>query len=174
MRSIERKGRKFVVRHVSIVVALGVAGCSGSWNPPKPILTPFDESAFEPYSRSGTATITGQAFLKTRGGDVKFGAGNDVLLFPVTDYSSELYRRATVGGERVAAVDPRFSKYARMTKADASGNFEFKDLPAGNYYIECLIAWDVPLGRGTMKSGGAAHATVTVKEGETVKAVVTR
>lgn len=36
---------------------------------------PFTASDVEWSKASGTATVEGQAFLKTRGGDVKYGAG---------------------------------------------------------------------------------------------------
>ena len=48
---------------------------------------------------AGTGTITGQAFLKTRGGEVRFGAGNMVLLIPSTPYTEEDYVRAVVNNE---------------------------------------------------------------------------
>lgn len=140
----------------------------------QPMRTPFDESQFAPFAGEGTATITGQAFMKTRGGDVKFGAGNKVKLFPATDYTNEIRNRGFEGGENIGPFDPRLEAHVKSTLADASGNFEFKKLRPGTYHIACMITWEVPGGGGLTPTGGIAHATATVAEGETVKVVVTR
>jgi hypothetical protein len=142
--------------------------------PMQPVQTVFDEAEFAPYAASGTATVTGQAFLKTLGGDVKLGAGNTVQLLPVTTYTSELRRRGTLRGERVGPVDPRIEKYRRTTIADGNGNFEFRNLPAGEYYVTCVITWEIPSQYGLQQTGGIAYGTVQVGAGETAKVVVTR
>lgn len=140
----------------------------------QPVRTPFIEAEFEPYGLDGTGTITGQAFLKTRGGDIKLGAGNQVQLVPVTSYTTEGRNRVTIGGERLEPADPRIEKYRRTTIADGSGNFEFRNLPAGDYYITCVIAWEVPSQYGMETTGGIAYGTAKVKAGEMTKVVVTR
>ena len=140
----------------------------------KPMQTSFDEAEFAPYAVAGTSAITGQAFLKTRGGEVRLGAGNTVGLLPVTSYTTELRRRVTLGGERVGPVDSRVERYRHTTVADGNGNFEFRNLPAGEYYVTCMIVWEVPSQYGLQKTGGIAYGTVKVGAGETAKVVVTR
>ncbi len=142
--------------------------------PMKPMQTAFDEAEFAPYAVPGTSTITGQAFLKTRGREVRLGAGNTVQLLPVTSYTTELRKRVTLGGERVGPVDPRIEKYRRTTIADGSGSFEFRNLPAGEYYVTCVITWEVPNQYVMETTGGVAYGTVKVGAGETAKVVVTR
>jgi hypothetical protein len=131
-----------------------------------------------PYAGSGSSAIVGQAFMKTQGGDVKFGAGNQVTLTPVTPFTAEWYRRAVIGGENLAGVSAdvaaRFQKYERRTVADGSGNFEFRNIPAGEYYVTCPIFWQIPGAYTTSTTGGMAHTQVTVGQGETKKVVVTR
>src|SRR5688572_1071163 len=39
-------------------------------------------------AQPGTGVIDGQAFLRTRGGDVKYGAGSAVFLLPLSAYTS--------------------------------------------------------------------------------------
>lgn len=136
--------------------------------------TAFNETEFAPYAGTGTSTITGQAFLKTLGGEVRLGAGNTVQLVPVTSYTTEVRQRVTIGGEHVGPVDPRIEKYRRTTIADASGSFEFHNLPPGEYYVSCVITWQVPGQNGLYPTGGVAFGTVKVGEGETAKVVVTR
>ena len=163
-----------------LLVLLGVLeGCAAR---PVPRRAAFNEAEFQPYAGSGTSTIQGQAFLKTRGGEVRFGAGNTVYMVPATSFTREWYDRAVVGGVNLGAADPeaqsRIAQYERRTTADGNGNFEFRNIPAGEYFITCNIVWEVPYSTGytvqTTQTGGTAHAAVKVGPGETVKAVVTR
>jgi hypothetical protein len=138
----------------------------------------FDESQFAPFAGSGTGAITGQAFLKTRGGDVKFGAGNKVVLFPSTDFTEEDYTRVVINSEHLKDPLPddlrAMVPYLHMTVADGSGHFEFKSLPPGQYIVECAILWEVAAGYGTSQTGGVAHSRATVRSGETTSVVATR
>lgn len=155
-----------------LAAAVMLAGCAVS---PKPRLSTFNPEDYEPYVRSGTGRIVGQAFLVTRGGDVKLGAGRQVILNPVTPYSTEHYERHVLKGEPLEQPDPRVSQYSRETIADGEGRFRFDNLPAGEYYVLCWITWEVATGRySTYQTGGIAHAKVTVREGETAEVVVTR
>ena len=140
---------------------------------PQPIQAPFVESEFAPYRARGTSTITGQAFLKTRGGDVKYGAGNEVVLVPVTSYTREMTRMMKTGASITKERDPRYAAYRRTAQADGNGNFEFRNLPAGSYYLDCVIHWEVPGPYVSTVTGGLAEAEVTVGRGETAKVVLT-
>jgi hypothetical protein len=156
-----------------IACLMWVSGCA---TPPQPVkrAAQFIESEYAPYGLPGTSTITGQAFLKTRGGDVKFGAGNIVALNPVTSYSTEWYEKYVIQGLPISHADPRADKYLWKTIADGNGNFHFSNLPAGDYYLMCSIRWEVPSEYGLVPSGGIAHARVTVAPNKEVKVVLTR
>lgn len=163
----------------NVVLALGLGWFCGCALPsPQPRRAVFDETEYAPYAGEGSCAIEGQAFLKTRAGDVKYGAGNDVWLNPVTTYSREWFERNVIGHEALEPADPRVERYARKTVADGEGRFRFEKLPPGEYYIACWIVWEyVEAGMNTaflMPTGGAAHTQVKVREGETVKVVVTR
>ncbi len=135
----------------------------------------FYEDEYNPYDKSGTGIIQGQAFLKTRGGDVKYGAGNIVTMNPVTSYSTEWFEFSVKKHIPLEEPDPRTLKYNRQTVADGEGRFEFNDLPAGEYYIACYISWEVPTSSSYMiTTGGYAYAKVKVEEGKVIKVVVTR
>ena len=140
----------------------------------QPLRSAFNDDEFKPYEGTGTSTITGQAFMKTVGGDVKFGAGESIVLLPVTSYTTELRKRSTIGGERLGPIDGRLEKYRRTTRADGNGNFEFKNLPQGEYYVSCAIFWQVPGGLILEETGGIAYGQAKVGPGETTKVVVTR
>lgn len=110
--------------------------------------------------------------MKTRGGDVKFGAGCEVRMVPVNAYTSEVWERSKLGIV-LAEPDPRYFKYRRTTMADGSGNFEFKNVPAGSYYLSCTITWQVPGVYALRSTGGTGMAKAEVGEGETVRVLVT-
>lgn len=137
---------------------------------PQAIVTLFDEKEFTPYGVNGTSIIQGQAFLKTRGGDVKYGAGNTVYLIPNTSYSQEIRQAALEG--KFTEKDSRWWKYVRQTSADGFGNFEFKNIPAGSYYAECSIFWQIPGPYGLQQTGGVVSRSIVIKENETVKVVL--
>lgn len=148
--------------------------CASCVTPPQPFRTAFNEQDFEPFKGAGTSTITGQAFLKTRGGDVKFGAGNQITLLPLTPYTAELRERATINGERLQAEDARLNKHRRTTVADGTGNFEFKNLPTGEYLLSCTITWEIPSRYGATTTGGIAYGSAKVGPGETTKTILTQ
>ena len=71
---------------LTFILGLTLAGCVQS-RPPYALRTPFLDSDFRPWSKPGPAAISGQAFLRTVGGDVKTCAGQDVSLMPGTQYN---------------------------------------------------------------------------------------
>jgi hypothetical protein len=95
----------------------------------------YNPAELVPYSRTGTGKIIGQAFLKTVGGDVKYGAGNTVVIHPVTSLTTEWFSKVVVQGLPLVAGNPRADDYRRTTIADAEGRFEFDNLPQGDYYF---------------------------------------
>ena len=126
-----------------LVLCLASTSCMG----PRPRTAQVVASEYAPYEKVGTGVVVGQAFLKTRGGEVRYGAGNPVFLNPVTSFSTEWYTRQIVGGERLEETkDPIAVRNSRQTTADGNGNFRFEGLPAGSYYVVCPIVWEVPSG----------------------------
>jgi hypothetical protein len=173
---IESQPMKEIARFICIIaIAAFGAGCVTQTTPQPTI--PFDESALLPFGGKGTSTITGQAFLKTAGGEVRYGAGDNVLLIPVTPYTTEKVEwfvgaNSINAGIGIMALQNNLGlqKYIRTVIGDGSGNFEFQNIPAGDYYILCPIFWSVP---DSDMTGGVALAKTHVGDGETVKIVVT-
>ncbi len=139
--------------------------------PPKARVAVFDPAEYAPFSRVGTGVIEGQAFLKTKGGDVKLAAGEPVYLNPVTTYSTEFFETYVIGYRDVEPSDPRAGDFSRTVVGDGEGRFRFEGLPAGDYYLHCAIHWYYS---EYGQTGGIAHARVTVRDGEVTRAVVTR
>lgn len=127
-----------------------------------------------PYARAGTSTITGQAFLKTRGGDVKYAAGETVYLMPGTAYAREIYTKSFQRGiQLLPAVDERHSATVRITTSDGEGRFKFSSLPAGTYYLAVDVFWEIPRSGKMQRTGGVAIAEVRIGEGETMDVIAT-
>jgi hypothetical protein len=131
------------------------------------------DSEYAPFRQKGTAVVEGQAFLTTRGGDVKKGAGRLVTLDPATTYSQEWYSRF---GNRYAQFDAvpgdsLFARARRTTVADADGRFRFTDLAPGRYIVRTTVTWEVPTGNlyvNTMSvQGGIVSEIVEARNGET-------
>lgn len=132
----------------------------------------FNEAEYLPYGHPGSASIAGQAFLKTRSGDVKYGAGNDVYLNPVTSYSTEWWNRSVVRGEKLEPPDDRAGRYLKTVIADGEGRFEFKNLPPGDYYVFCPVYWEVPAGYVSSITGGNTGVKVSLKSGERANVIL--
>jgi hypothetical protein len=150
---------------LSIFVA-GLIGCAS----PYIIKSAYNEVDFRPFAVKGDAVLNGQAFLKTQGGDVKFAAGEKIELIPKTAYTSELM---ATWGEPLANLDKGWRQHIRTVVADASGNFEFKNIPAGSYYVQTYITWKYATSMGLQTTGGRVTQELTIGAAETKKVVLT-
>lgn len=137
---------------------------------------PFPEAEYATLPKSGKGTVSGQAFMKTVGGDVKLGAGSTINLNPVTSYSKwASENRAYAGG--VTPYDPRLLQYMRQTIADGSGRFSFKDVPDGEYFVTGAVTWQAVQGGAyprLAQQGGVIWKMITVKNGESVEVMLTQ
>jgi hypothetical protein len=107
---------------------------------------PFEESAFVPYARSGSATIKGTAFTILRDNKHERVAGSKsvIKLVPANAYTEEIVSRHYFDRVKLEQADPRYARYVRRTSPDDDGHFAFKNLPAGSYYVSCHLRWEVP------------------------------
>ena len=159
------------IRSLLFVVPLLIVACVK----PVALKSPFKEPDFS-AATEGTATISGQAFLRTQGGDVKYGAGYVVKFFPATPYFEEWFDNHVVLGlpiapDDITKIDNLYINYGATTTADSAGNFGPIKVTPGKYLIWCHISWLVTQ---YQRSGGYAYAKVTVNDGQNVRVVVTR
>lgn len=171
---------------LAVIVLASVAGCATSNAPPlvverstgavpaKRARPPFPVGEYAALPKTGTASLTGQAFLKTRGGDVKTAAGNTIYLSTVTSYSTATIA-ASGAMDKWALHDPLLSSYERITTADVGGNFKFKNVPSGRYYVYTRITWEAATGYGGHPElqGGWIWTPVTLQENELTELMVT-
>ena len=149
------------------IIALVLAFC-GCATPPVKQVEAFNEAPYARYQKPGTAQISGEAFLRTKGGDVKNAAGRRIYLVPLTPYTEE---RAKIMWERKEPepADPRLARFTKSVTADTQGGFSFSALPAGSYLVYTKITWMVSDGSET---GGSALLRVRLADGEKKRVVV--
>jgi len=110
---------------------------------------PFLPEEFAPYARKGTGVIQGRAWLWKGDDQIQVAAGREVILKPVTTYTTEWIERSVKGGITLGPPDPRARAFVRKVRADREGRFRFEGLPPGSYYLACpmnLLTFDCILG----------------------------
>lgn len=159
----------------ALVISLA-SGCA-MLQPPTFEPLPFDEAEYNALPKVGTGTVKGQVFAKTRGGDVKKGAGNNVILIPATVYGNLRYREQVIGGKLLAkAEDPRYARYVREQTTDGDGRFTFTNVPSGKYYAVSYITWEAPSSNPyltTETQGGKVHKEIEVQNDQTLEVILT-
>lgn len=151
-----------------------VVGCASFQPIERP---PFNESEYMSLAKQGTGMVRGQVFLLTRGGDVKYGAGSEVSLNPVTTYSKFWFEEGYSKNRHMALAEPdnRQDKYIITTQADGGGNFEFTAVPAGRYYLTSAVHWETPTGMfSSIHHGDIIAKEIEVKDGDTVRVMLTK
>lgn len=132
------------------------------------LTVPFEPAKAAFILEKGTATITGNSYVKDSVGEVITCAGNNVYLVPVNEYSRERYTYLFGGSaegfspdEMIRKIkfkpdDPSFRQYMRVSTCDYEGKFVLKDVPAGHYYIGTNIISEVD-GYNTIDGGAYAQ-----------------
>lgn len=157
-----------------LMMAIVVTILSGCVPMPKPVNLPeFPQSEYDAVKLSGKESLSGQAFLKTMGGDVKVAAGSSVILMPKTSYTDFQFR-SCMAYVLCQQEDMRAAKYEKVTTADAEGKFQFDDIAPGEYYIQTTVTWMRPSTSGLVQEGGALMSKATVKAGGKNTVMVTK
>lgn len=158
---------------LAAALAMSLVGCATRVPPPPP--PEYVAAEYSTLQKTGAAIVKGQAFLMTKGGEVRKGAGQTITLRPVTGYAEKLVvymKRRSLGPLPVGAAD-----FDRTTTSDADGRFEFKDVPAGEYFVAGNVSWSV-FYPGTFmpieeKQGGYIVKKITVAPSGTTEAMLT-
>lgn len=161
----------------NVVVALAAtAALTGCVSMPAPMARPaFPVGEYAQLEgRTGTGVVTGQVFLRTQGGEVRYGAGSEVVLNPVTSYSTFWYTNGYLGNRNIGEPDPRQDKYIPVVQADGHGNFKFERVPPGDYYLTSQVFWQVPGPYGGSQTGSYISERITVEDGKEVRQMLTR
>lgn len=132
--------------------------------PPFVIGVQYNDADFAPFKGPGPATLHGQAFMKTVGGDVKTCAGNAVYLMPVNWYNNEILNS---GAQSFANRDDRADAYTLHTVCDSQGNFTFEHIAAKSWWVLTDVTWGVPNNYGGIDpQGGMMKQVVILHDGD--------
>ena len=138
------------------------------------IKTPFRSEDWSLGIKTGNCNLEGQAFLKTKGGDVKTCTGEEVILMPYNAYTEELYAVAKQGNfDNASNFDPRIKNYCKVTTCDDNGDFKFENLPSGKWLLYTRVVWEVPGGNSSSVQGGDMVKIVQTAENDTQKVYLT-
>lgn len=140
-----------------------------------PIQRPvFPEAEYQRLELSGSGSVSGQVFMRTVGGDVKYGAGSNVFLFPDTTYSEFWYQRSYIEQKALTPPDERQMVYTKVTQADGNGNFKFSNVAPGNYYVSSSVVWQAPTQFGLANQGGIVAKSISVSADNEMRVMLTR
>jgi hypothetical protein len=151
-----------------LVILFGLTGCVDLPVAAKVQAKPFSDDDYKPYTASGKSSLRGQIFGLTVGGDVKYGAGKFVFLYPATDYGIKQKNcwLAEYGCAVVSGDEAMHKKFMKVAQADAGGNYVFANLPAGKYVVLSRLTWEYPGRYGMQTTGGNIGAEVEITNDE--------
>lgn len=156
-----------------IFIGFALANCSIK---PKPtadtaiikIVNEFNDEEVSWFKTEGNASIKGIAKFKSKSGDIRFGEEFRIELMPSCRYTKErlnrIYNSKKSGYVHIEDGIPKFTPdpkgyhETKKTMCDKDGKFEFKNLPAGEYYIIAFMLWE--------KTGGGIMQRVVLSENE--------
>jgi hypothetical protein len=156
---------------VSVIALILLSGCNHT--SPSPGSAAFDPAEAAYIRTPGSATISGQAYVRdpNGGGETRYASGEVVRLVPASGYAQARIAHFYGASKFVAAdampkitPDPEYVAYTRATKANAQGRFSFDHVAPGRYFLTTQIIWK-PKG-ASQSEGGAIYETVSVAAGE--------
>lgn len=103
--------------------------------------TAFNPAEFSGTTRQGTGVVTGRVSVETQGVGTIHPHSQPILLVPVTTYTTENVQRRFINGENLQLSDNRLLQYERNADTDGDGNFTFRGVPTGEYYLEGEMPW---------------------------------
>lgn len=148
----------------------------------------FNEQEARKMMKTGTASIVGQAFLRTASGDIKTCAGYQVDLIPATKYANERMEQLYQNTDRGYNIANRFTinfipdevsyhQFQKSTICDAQGNFSFKNISEGTYFVVATVIWNAyyanQWGAHTLPQGGHIMQKVRISKGEKEDIILT-
>ena len=134
----------------------------------------FIEAEYQFSRLVGTGKICGEAFLHANNGNITYGKGSRIWLDPETSYSTEWFKNEVIEGKTLSTEDGRIHEYRREQTADSNGQFCFRDLPPGQYYLTSRITRQFLNDGIAYKTSEWAYAQIHLSEGQSLQVKLTR
>jgi hypothetical protein len=149
---------------------ISLSGCVQSQAPKTNTSVPFRLEDLKPYGQKGTGKITGEAMVRAPDGDFSTAYGETIELWPVTPFSKDVIRLRSSGvvvANDTDDVENQMKAYVRKCVGGFLGEFEFTDLPPGEYLLTVDISWENYNEHGPQKGRTPISEHVTIGKGET-------
>lgn len=146
-----------------LFLAALLAGCASTPHEPVELKNKFSEAEHAAYFTQGDHVVSGQAFLRQKGGGVVTCAGSPVFLVPATPFFDEALVNL-YAGKMPSALNMPQQPIVWKRQCDAQGNFKFVGVPPGRWYVLTEVSWVVPSRNMFIsgEQGGALRRTITV------------
>ncbi|WP_281991445.1 hypothetical protein [Aquimarina aggregata] len=135
---------------------------------PITIVNKFENQEVSWFKTKGNSQIKGTAKFKSKNSQIRFGEEFRIELMPNCQYTQErlnhIYRNTNSGYVHIEDGIPKFTPDPKgyhdtiKTMCNKDGEFEFNNLPAGEYYIIAFMLWE--------KTGGGLMQHVILSENE--------
>lgn len=163
------------LRGLAVLIILALCGCA-SQKPREDALPPIDMAELQPFIQSGTASVEGEFFLRTAGGDIKSGAGKVVFLYPGITHTSVFFntppqmRSYDTAFKRVVMnLDKKINEYRKSSVCNMNGRFSFNNLPAGQYFLIGDLYWHT----GNSITGATVVKLIELTPGQNLELLLT-
>ena len=153
---------------------ISLSGCVSTVQPQPQNVQSFYPSEYWNHTEVGNGVITGEGFLRQRGGGVVTCAGSPVSLLPNTQYFRQFVKKSL--NNRYLSpllrtkrhITAEMKSVIRETYCDAQGKFTFYNLPSENWIIMTNVSWDV----GYRQEGGDIAEFIKSIDGQTVSGIL--
>lgn len=140
----------------------------------------FNEDDVSWVKDKGGSSVSGTASIKLEDGVNKGCASFKVELLPVASYSNERIFKTygnNAGGQILISQNPpkfepdvkEYHELVIATTCNATNEFQFNDIPQGDFYILAFIIWNEESDGVSKTLGGAVMKKIQVKENSKVR-----
>ncbi|MDY0195113.1 MAG: carboxypeptidase regulatory-like domain-containing protein [Sulfurovaceae bacterium] len=95
----------------------------------------FPVREYKKLSSMGQSVVYGKIAVQARNGRRVVGSNARLYLNPYTSYSKQWFKENYLNGNKMNSADDRLYKYLKFATANDDGNFLFKNIPKGKYYL---------------------------------------
>lgn len=103
--------------------------------------TSFSDEDFAAYRGDGSASLEGEAFVKTENGEVRNCSGESVFLAPYTPFDMDVITAFFFHIDLALKKAGPAAPYWRESSCDSQGKFTFEDIPEGTWIAITIVRW---------------------------------